>query len=55
MVYRFMWEHKDQYHIREMARVFGVSSSAYYKWVKKGASEGRSKYGKQVSLKKWPG
>jgi hypothetical protein len=24
-------------------RVFGVSSSAYYKWVKKGASDGRSK------------
>ncbi|MDR3192870.1 MAG: IS3 family transposase [Treponema sp.] len=43
MVYRFMWEHKDQYTIREMASVFGVSSSAYYKWVKKGVSPERGK------------
>jgi transposase InsO family protein len=38
MVYQFMQEHKDQYSIREMAALFGVSSSAYYKWAKKGNS-----------------
>jgi transposase InsO family protein len=41
MVYRFMSEHRDEYTIREMAGVFGVSSSAYYKWVKKGVFGGR--------------
>jgi hypothetical protein len=38
MVYRFMSEHRDEYTIREMARFFGVSSSAYYPWAKKEAS-----------------
>jgi transposase InsO family protein len=42
MVYRFMWDHNDRYTIREMARVFGVSSSAYYKWVKKEVSQGQN-------------
>jgi hypothetical protein len=41
MVYRFMSEHRDEWTIREMAGVFGVSSSAYYKWVKKGVFGGR--------------
>jgi transposase InsO family protein len=41
MVYRFMSEHREEYTIREMAGVLGVSSSAYYKWAKKEASGGR--------------
>jgi transposase len=41
MVYRFISERKNQYTIREMAGVFGVSSSAYYKWAKQGVSERR--------------
>jgi transposase InsO family protein len=36
-----MGEHRDEYTIREMAGVFGVSSSAYYKWAKKEESGGR--------------
>jgi transposase-like protein len=40
-----MQEHKDQYSIREMARVFGVSSSAYYKWAKNGVSQERNRRG----------
>ncbi|MDR1176196.1 MAG: hypothetical protein LBK83_12100 [Treponema sp.] len=42
MVYRFISEHKNQYTIRETAGVFGVSSSAYYKWVKHGVFDRRS-------------
>jgi hypothetical protein len=38
MVYRFMSEHREEYTVREMAGVLGVSSSAYYKWAKKEAS-----------------
>jgi transposase InsO family protein len=38
MVYRFMYEHRKEYTIREMAGVFGVSSSAYYRWAKYGVS-----------------
>jgi transposase-like protein len=34
MVYQFMQEHKNQFNIRVMAKIFGVSSSAYYKWAK---------------------
>jgi transposase len=37
-----MREHKDQYSIREMTKVFGVPASAYYKWAKQGASNRRS-------------
>jgi transposase len=40
MVYRFMSEHRGEYTIREMAVVFGVSSSACYKWAKREASGG---------------
>jgi transposase InsO family protein len=43
MVYQFMQEHKNHYSIREMAKVFGVSSSAYYRWAKQGVSGKRSK------------
>jgi hypothetical protein len=35
MVCRFMSEHRDEYTIREMAGVFGVSSGASYKWAGK--------------------
>ena len=35
--------HQDEHRIREMAAVFGVSTSAYYKWAKRGASDRRSK------------
>jgi putative transposase len=43
MVYQFMREHKNQYSIREMTGVFGVSSSAYYRWAEQGVSEKRNK------------
>jgi transposase InsO family protein len=43
MVYQFMHEHKNPYSIREMAKVFGVSSSAYYRWAQQGVSTKRSK------------
>jgi transposase-like protein len=32
MVYRFIQANRDQYTVREMAGLFGVSSSAYYRW-----------------------
>jgi transposase len=35
MVYQFMREHKNYYSIREMAKIFGVSSSACYRWAKR--------------------
>jgi hypothetical protein len=38
MAYRFMEEHKGQYTMREMAGVFRVSDSVYYKPVKAGES-----------------
>jgi hypothetical protein len=43
MVYQFMSEHRNEYTIREMTGVFGVSNSACYKRVKKGASGGGKK------------
>jgi hypothetical protein len=43
MVYQFMQEHQDQYSMREMAGLFRVSTGAYYKWAKQGASGERSK------------
>jgi transposase-like protein len=39
MAYRFMSENREQYTIREIAGLFGVSSGAYYKWVKNGVSQ----------------
>jgi transposase InsO family protein len=43
MAYQFMKENRNRYTIREMAKVFGVSCSAYYRWAKSGVSERRSK------------
>jgi transposase InsO family protein len=41
MVYEFIKSNKSQYSITEMAELFGVSRSAYYKWSKQGVSSGR--------------
>jgi hypothetical protein len=41
MAYRFMKANREQYTIREMAGLFGVSSGAYYKWAKYGVSSRR--------------
>jgi transposase InsO family protein len=41
MAYQFMKAHRDRYTIKEMARVFGVSRSAYYRWAKHGVSQRR--------------
>jgi transposase InsO family protein len=38
MVYRFMLNNKERYTITEMTGLFGVSRSAYYRWVKQGIS-----------------
>ena len=35
MIYQFMQANKNRYSIKEMAGVFGVSRSAYYKWEQK--------------------
>jgi transposase InsO family protein len=43
MAYQFMKENMGRYTIREMAGLFGVTSGAYYKWRKNGASERRDK------------
>jgi transposase InsO family protein len=43
MAYRFMNANRERYTIREMAGVFGVSRSAYYRWAREGASDDRSK------------
>jgi transposase InsO family protein len=37
-----MNENREQYTIREMAGLFGVSSGAYYKWARNGVSQRRS-------------
>jgi transposase InsO family protein len=41
MVYRFIQENQDRFTVREMAALFGVSCSAYYKWAKYGVSQRR--------------
>jgi transposase len=41
MAYRFMGENQGRYTVREMAALFGVSCSAYYRWAKYGVSEKR--------------
>jgi hypothetical protein len=41
MAYLFMQTHQKQYTVREMAALFGVSCSAYYKWATYGVSERR--------------
>jgi hypothetical protein len=34
--YRFMQVNRDRYTVREMAGLFGVSCSAYYRWARYG-------------------
>jgi putative transposase len=41
MAYQFMKENQRQYTIKEMAVLFGVSRSAYYRWAKNGVSQRR--------------
>ena len=41
MAYRFMKENTHRYTIKKMAALFGVSRSAYYKWVRNGVSRRR--------------
>jgi transposase InsO family protein len=43
MVYRFIIGNKDRYTVAEMARLFGVSRSAYYQWEKQGVSDRRER------------
>jgi len=38
MVYEFMKANKNEYTIKEMAELLGVSRSAYYRWIKHGVS-----------------
>jgi predicted DNA-binding transcriptional regulator AlpA len=38
MAYQFIHENRNRYPMREMAELFGVSRSAYYRWVKQGVS-----------------
>jgi putative transposase len=41
MAYQFMKTNQNRYAIKEMAKIFGVSSSAYYRWARNGASQRR--------------
>ena len=41
MAYQFMKANKGRYTIREMARLFEISCSAYYRWAKNGVSQRR--------------
>ncbi|GHT92519.1 transposase [Spirochaetia bacterium] len=43
MVYMFMLNNKDRYTITEMTDLFGVSRSAYYRWVTQGVSDRRER------------
>ena len=43
MVYRFMQANRGRYTIKEMAVLFGVSRSAYYRWARDGVSKRREK------------
>jgi hypothetical protein len=40
MAYQFIKENRKKYAVREMAGLFGVSSSAYYKWRRRGCRYG---------------
>ena len=41
MAYQFMKANQSRYAIKEMAMLFGVSRSAYYRWARNGASQRR--------------
>jgi transposase InsO family protein len=43
MAYEFMKSNQNEYTIKEMAELFGVSRSAYYRWAKNGVCERRAK------------
>ena len=47
--YRFMQENQGQYAVREVAEVFGASSSAYYQRVKQAASGAGKEGGKELA------
>jgi transposase InsO family protein len=49
MACQFMGEHRDEYTIREMAGIFGVSSSAYYQQAKKEESGGKQEGDKELT------
>ena len=42
MAYEFIRENRNQYTVREMAGLFGVSRGAYYQWARYGVSQRRS-------------
>jgi len=41
MAYQFMKANQNRYAIKEMAKLFGVSRSAYYRWARNGVSQRR--------------
>ncbi len=41
MAYQFMKANQNRYAVKEMAMLFGVSRSAYYRWARNGASQRR--------------
>ncbi len=41
MAYQFMKANQNEYAVKEMAKLFGVSRSAYYRWARNGASQRR--------------
>ena len=41
MAYQFMKANQNRYSIKEMAKIFGASRSAYYRWARNGASQRR--------------
>ncbi len=41
MAYQFMKANQNEYAVKEMAMLFGVSRSAYYRWARNGASQRR--------------
>jgi hypothetical protein len=43
MVYRFMRDNQERYTVTEMTGLFGVSRSAYYRWVTQGVSDKRDR------------
>jgi transposase len=48
-VYRFIQANRDDYTVREMAGIFGVSCAAYYKWAKYGWSDRRRKADEELA------